>query len=71
MKKITDNEIVNDNEEDDDETRKVEGILAIKLGPDGVALKRNISDVMNNFFINYIVRSFTDCEKMINSKTKL
>jgi len=52
LKKITDNEIVNDNEEDDDETRKVEGILAIKLGPDGVALKRNISDVMNNFFIN-------------------
>ena len=39
-------------EDDDDETKKVEGIWAIPIGPDNVPLKRNSSDVMNNFFIN-------------------
>jgi hypothetical protein len=38
-------------EDEDDETKKIEGINAIIIGPDGVPLKRNNSDVMNNFFI--------------------
>jgi len=40
-----------DNEDEDDETKKIVGINAIPIGPDGVPLKRNNSDVMNNFFI--------------------
>lgn len=42
---------VADLDEDDDETKKIEGILAIIIGPDGTPLKRNNSDVMNNFYI--------------------
>jgi len=42
---------VADLDEDDDETKKIEGILAIIIGPDGIPLKRNNSDVMNNFYI--------------------
>lgn len=38
-------------DDDDDELKKVEGVLAIGIGPDGAPLKRNNSDVMNNFFI--------------------
>ena len=41
----------------------MDGIFAIEIGPDGVPLKRNNSDVMNNFFIQYAVLSFTDLEK--------
>jgi hypothetical protein len=40
-----------DLDEEDDETKKIDGILAIIIGPDGVPLKRNNSDVMNNFYI--------------------
>ena len=39
------------NDEDDDETKKIDGINAIPIGPDGIPLKRNNSDVMNNFHI--------------------
>lgn len=54
------------NEDDeDDETKKIEGIHAIIIGPDGVALKRNNSDVMNNFFIQFVCQSFTDIEKQL------
>jgi hypothetical protein len=38
-------------EDDDDETKKIVGIWAIPIGPDGGPLKRNNSDVMNNFYI--------------------
>jgi hypothetical protein len=40
-----------DLDEEDDETKKIDGIMAIIIGPDGVPLKRNNSDVMNNFYI--------------------
>jgi len=52
-------------DEDDDELKKVDGIFPIKIGPDGVPLKRNNSDVMNNFFINIACRSFTDIDKAL------
>ena len=42
----------NNGDEEDDETKKVDGVFPIGIGPDGVPLKRNNSDVMNNFFIN-------------------
>merc|ERR1712127_191440 len=54
-----------DVDEDDDELKKVEGVKAIIIGPDGAPLKRNNSDVMNNFFINFAVRAFTNVEKMM------
>jgi hypothetical protein len=38
-------------DEEDEETKKVEGVLPIIIGPDGVPLKRNNSDVFNNFHI--------------------
>jgi hypothetical protein len=38
-------------DEEDDETKKIEGIMSIIIGPDGSPLKRNNSDVMNNFYI--------------------
>lgn len=53
-------------EEDNDETKKSEGIRLIDIGPDGVPLKRNVSDVMNNFFINAVTRSFTNCEEILS-----
>ena len=31
-----------------------------EIGPDGVPLWRNASDVMNNYFIDYVAKSFTD-----------
>lgn len=40
-----------DGDDDDDETKKVIGVNAIIIGPDGAPLKRNNSDVMNNFYI--------------------
>lgn len=36
--------------------------MAIGIGPDGVPLKRNNSDVFNNFYIQFAVLSFTDLE---------
>jgi len=41
----------------------VDGIFPIEIGPDGVPLKRNPSDVMNNYFIQFAVLSFTELEK--------
>ena len=51
------------NDDEDDETKKVDGVFAIEIGPDGVPLKRNPSDVMNNFFVQFAVLSFTELEK--------
>ena len=53
-------------DEDDDELKKVDGIFPIKIGPDGLPLKRNNSDCMNNFFIDYATSAFTDVEKIVN-----
>jgi hypothetical protein len=57
-----------DIDDDDDELKKVDGIIPIVIGPDGAPMKRNSSDVMNNFFIMYAVRCFTDIEKLIKKK---
>lgn len=46
-----------------EETGYVDGVYATGLGPDGALLKRNNTDLMNNFFINICVRSFTDIDK--------
>tara|TARA_B110000285_G_C14896547_1_gene501140 strand:- start:344 stop:748 length:405 start_codon:yes stop_codon:yes gene_type:complete len=54
-----------DDEDEDDETKKIDGIFRILIGPDGVPLKRNNSDVMNNFYINYVVRSYTTIDKTL------
>jgi len=51
-----------DDDDDDDELKKVEGVNPIIIGPDGAPMKRNNSDVMNNFFIMFSVRCFTDIE---------
>lgn len=64
--------VVNDNideNEEDDELRKVEGILPIEIGPDNMPLKRNKSDVMGNFFINNAAKSFTNIEKLLSKIT--
>mmetsp|Transcript_12390 Transcript_12390/g.19307 ORF Transcript_12390/g.19307 Transcript_12390/m.19307 type:complete len:180 (+) Transcript_12390:5799-6338(+) len=37
-----------------------DGILPTEFGPDGVLLKRNSSDLMNNFFIDIISLSYLD-----------
>lgn len=55
-------------DDDDDELKKLDGVWKILIGPDGAPLKRNNSDVMNNFFINYAVRCFTDIEKLIKNQ---
>jgi hypothetical protein len=57
-----------DDGDDDEELKKVDGVFAIIIGPDGAPMKRNNSDVMNNFFIMYAVRCFTDIEKLIKSQ---
>jgi len=55
-------------DDDDDELKKIDGVLPITIGPDGAPMKRNNSDVMNNFFIMYAVRCFTDIEKLIKNQ---
>lgn len=62
-------ERVDQGDEEDDETKKVDGIYPATIGPDGVPLKRNHSDLMNNFFVDYAVRSFTDIEKELKELT--
>jgi len=57
-----------DDDDDDDELKKIAGINAITIGPDGAPMKRNNSDVMNNFFIMFAVRCFTDIEKLIKNQ---
>jgi len=57
-----------DDGDDDEELKKVDGVFPIIIGPDGAPMKRNNSDVMNNFFIMYAVRCFTDIEKLIKSQ---
>ena len=42
-------------EENDDDS-----VMPLEIGPDGVPLRRNPSDVMNNFFIDFVARSFTE-----------
>ena len=54
-------------DEEDDELKKVDGIFPVKIGPDGLPLKRNNSDVMNNLHINTSARAFTDIEKSLQS----
>lgn len=49
-------------DEEDDETKKIEGIMSIIIGPDGSPLKRNNSDVMNNFYIQIIVKAYTEID---------
>ena len=51
-----------DIDEDDDELKKIDGVLAIGVGPDGAPLKRNNSDFMNNFFIQLCVKAFTNID---------
>lgn len=53
-------------EDEDDETKKIDGIWPIEIGPDGIPLKRNPTDVLNIFFINHIVTSFTDLDQILN-----
>tara|TARA_B110000285_G_scaffold136536_1_gene152935 strand:+ start:502 stop:1023 length:522 start_codon:yes stop_codon:yes gene_type:complete len=55
-------------DDDDDELKKLDGVWKILIGPDGAPMKRNNSDVMNNFFIMFAVRCFTDIEKLIKSQ---
>lgn len=57
----------NGDDEEDDELKKVDGIQPIGIGPDGVPFKRNNSDVMNNFFIQYCALSFTEIEKELQA----
>ena len=52
-------------DEEDDETKKIDGIHAIIIGPDGVPLKRNNSDVMNNFYIQIIVKAYTEIDAQL------
>ena len=47
-------------DEDTDDQNRHEGVMPDEIGPDGVPLWRNPSDVMNNFFIDYVAKSFTD-----------
>ena len=54
-------------DDEDDELKKMDGIHAILIGPDGTPLKRNNSDVMNNFFIQFATLSFTDLEQELNA----
>ena len=56
---------VADLDEEDDETKKIEGIMAIIIGPDGSPLKRNNSDVMNNFYIQIIVKAYTEIDAQL------
>lgn len=66
----TSNAIENfDDREDDDELKKVEGILPIEIGPDNVPLKRNTSDFMGNYFINNATRAFTNIEDILSKVT--
>jgi len=58
----------NDEGEEDDEEQVLEGIAPYDIGPDGVPLKRNSSDVMNNFCIDYVSRSFTDIELSLQAE---
>lgn len=57
----------NGDDEEDDELKKVDGIQPIGIGPDGVPFKRNNSDVMNNFFIQFTALSFTEIEKELQA----
>merc|ERR1712166_529579 len=57
-----------DEDDDDDELKKVDGVNSIIIGPDGAPMKRNNSDVMNNFFIMFACRCFTDIDKLIKNQ---
>mmetsp|Transcript_30416 Transcript_30416/g.46593 ORF Transcript_30416/g.46593 Transcript_30416/m.46593 type:complete len:101 (+) Transcript_30416:1724-2026(+) len=49
---------------DDSEVELVDGIEQ-ELGPDNVPLRRIHRDVMNNFFIDMVARSYTDIDRFI------
>jgi len=46
--------------DDDEDLKKSDGIEARSIGPDGIPLFRNPSDLMNNFFINVASIAFTE-----------
>jgi len=50
------------NADEDEEEKVPEGLMPYEIGPDGVPLRRNYSDVMNNFQIDIVARSYTDIE---------
>jgi hypothetical protein len=52
-----------DENEEDEDNQRVGGIEAREIGPDGVPVYRNPTDLMNNFFINYSSLAFTDIQK--------
>jgi len=49
--------------DDDEDLKKKDGIEAREIGPDGIPLYRNPSDLMNNFFINVASIAFTGIQK--------
>ena len=48
---------------DDEEKKKVVGILQVIIGPDGLPLRRNNSDYNSFFYTNCTVRSFTHIDE--------
>jgi len=44
-----------------------EGMLPTEFGPDGVILKRNHSDLMNNFFIDLVSKSYLDTANSLSN----
>jgi len=49
-------------EEDEDGEDVDTNKMPDEIGPDGVPLRRNATDVMNNYFIDIIARSFTNID---------
>lgn len=47
----------------------IDGQYASGLGPDGQLLMRNDTDVMNNFFVNFNCRSFTDIDNIMQDQS--
>ena len=53
----------------EEEVGFIDGNYASGLGPDGQLLKRNDSDVMNNFFVHFNCRSFTDIDMIMTDQS--
>ena len=58
-----------EDQDNDDENKKIGGIEPRKVGPDGVLLFRNHTDLMANFFINISSLAFTDVQKDLQGGT--
>uniref|UniRef100_A0A7S3IDV9 Uncharacterized protein n=1 Tax=Strombidium inclinatum TaxID=197538 RepID=A0A7S3IDV9_9SPIT len=56
-----------DNDGELSESNFQEGMMPFDIGPDGVPLKRNPSDIMNNMFIDIVSRSYTDIDQGFSS----